>query len=177
VAVVGVENDESLCEMATPPLSSVAIDGEAVGYRAAQLLHQLMRGAQPPREPIYVAPSGIKVRQSSDVVAVDDPLLSLALRFIRDHACRGIKVACVLQAVPISRSALERGMRRALGRSPNAEIQRVKLTRARELLLETDLTLERVAQLSGFPHPQYLSALFKRHFAQTPGDFRHVGRV
>ena len=176
VAVGGVENDESLCETATPPLSSLALNGELVGYTAARILDQLMRGEEPDDVP-PIAPLGVVTRHSSDVVAVDDPDLSRALRFIREHACEGIRVNDVLAAVPLSRSTLERKTRELLGRSPNQEILRVKLNRARTLLQETDLTLEQIARRSGFPHVPYLCEAFKREFDVPPGTYRRTVRT
>ena len=172
VAVVGVENDRSLCETAVPPLSSVDLNGGQVGYRAAQLLDELMRGKRPPKAPTLIEPRGVVTRQSSDVVAIENAELSQALRFIRLHATEGISVADVLEATPISRSALEREMRKLLGRSPNQEILRTKLARVRELLSATDLTLDQIAPRAGFPHPQYMSETFKRQFGKSPGAYR-----
>lgn len=177
VAVVGVENDSSLCDTATPPLSSVDVNGECVGYEAARLLDQMMNGAPKPTEPILIEPRGVVTRQSSDVVAVDQPLLAQSLRFIRAHACDGINVSDLLRAVPVSRSWLEREMRRTLGRSPNQEILRVRLQRVQQLLIETDLTLLQIADRAGFAHQQYLSAAFQREFGASPGAFRRARRV
>ncbi len=172
VAVVGVENDESLCSMSTPPLSSVEFDGVEIGYQAAALLARLMAGEAPPRGPILVKPLGIVTRLSSDVVALENQDLAAAVRFIREHACEGIAVEDVLRAVLVSRSALERQMRRVLGRSPAAEIARVQFNRVCELLTATTLPLTAIAEKAGFKHPQYMAEAFKRRFGQTPGEFR-----
>lgn len=172
VAVVGVENDDSLCTMATPPLSSVPLGGEYVGYEAANLLSQMMRGEPISKQEILLPPPDLVVRQSSDIVAIDDPEISEAASFIRQGAAGGISVDDILKVVPLSRSSLERRMRAALGRSPNAEINRVRLEHVKSLLLETDLSLEQLAPKAGFPHAQYLSQLFKRTFGVTPGQWR-----
>ncbi len=173
VAVVGVENDESLCTMAMPPLSSVHFNAERTGYEAASLLDRLMAGEPPPPGPTLIGPARIVTRQSSDIVAIDDRPVAAALHFIREHACEGITVEDVLNAVPLSRSVLERRMRAAIGRTPKAEIVRMQLNRVKELLSETDLKLEVVARKAGFKHPQYLSAVFKQKFGITPGTFRN----
>lgn len=172
VAVVGVENEQALCTMASPPLSSVRFNPDRIGYEAAALLDRMMRGGSAPRRPILIEPIGIVTRQSSDIIAIDDPLVAQALRFIRQRACEGIGVEDVLDAVPVSRSSLERRMRRVLGRSPKAQILSVRLDRVRQLLGETDLSLSAIAQRTGFKHPQYLSAAFKKSFGQTPGEYR-----
>jgi LacI family transcriptional regulator len=176
VAVVGVENEETLCTMATPPLSSVPLGGERIGYEAAALLSRLMKGRRRPKKPILIAPLDIVVRQSSDTVAVEDPELAQAVQFIRTHACDGASVADVLRAVPLSRSLLERKMRLAIGRSPHAEIMRLRLARVKQLLRSTDLSLAQIARRAGFEHSQYMAELFKRKFGQTPGAYRAACR-
>lgn len=176
VAVVGVENDESLCAMASPPLSSMALNTERIGYTAAELLARLMRGRRVPQR-VFIAPLGVVTRHSSDVVAIEDEELAAALRFIRQNACAGISVDDVLKALPLSRSKLERGLRQLLGRSPNTEIRRVQLRHVQQLLLETDLTLAAIAARTGFPHVQYLCTAFKKLFGQTPGQCRAAGQL
>ena len=171
-AVVGVENDQTMCTMASPPLSSVRMNGERIGYEAARLLEKLMSGGTAPRRPILIEPLGVVTRQSSDTIAVEDKALALALRFMREHACDGITVEDVLAAVPMSRSTLERRMRAIVGRSPKHEILRVQLGRVEHLMFHTNLPLDVIATKSGFRHPQYLHAVFKRHFGQAPGAFR-----
>lgn len=172
LAVLGVENDESLCTMATPGLSSVALDTQRTGFVAAELLARLMRGKRRSAAPTLIEPLGIVTRQSSDVVAVEDELLAQALRYIREHACEGINVDDVLRTTPVSRSKLERDLRKLLGRSPNAEIRRVQLREVQRLLLETDLNLTAIAGRTGFAHVQYLCESFKKLFGQTPGEWR-----
>lgn len=170
-AVVGVENDDALCAMATPPLSSVALDTERIGYTAAELLDGLMRGRKAPAR-TSIPPLGIITRQSSDVVAIEDPLLAQALQYIRQHACEGISVDDVLRHAPLSRSKLERDLRELLGRSPNAEIRRVQVQHAQRLLVETDLSLAQIADRTGFRYVQYLCETFKKQTGQTPGEYR-----
>ena len=147
-----------------------------MGFAAAELLNHMMQGKRPPNGPTLIAPLGVVVRQSSDVVAIEDAAVSAAVRFIREHATRGIGVDDVLKAVHISRSSLERRMRRLLGRSPNAEINRVRLDHVQKLLAETDLPLEVIAHKSGFLYQQYLAELFKRTFGESPGTWRRRHR-
>ncbi len=172
VAVIGVDNDELLCELCDPPLSSVIPNAERVGYEAAELLDQLMDGQKPERGLRLVEPLGIATRQSTDVYAIDDPDVAAAVRFIREHACEGISVDDVLRQVPLSRSMLERRFRKYLRRSPQREIRNVQIKRIKQLLAETDLTLEQIAQLAGFVHPEYMSVVFKREVGSTPGQYR-----
>jgi len=171
-AVVGVDNDEPLCEICDPPLSSVEPDHFGVGYRGAQLLDQLMSGKPAPDGPIFVPPLGVVTRLSSDVLAVDDPMLVRSLSFIRRHACDGISVDDVLAQVPLSRSTLQRRFRRHLGRTIHDEICRVRLRRVCELLDSTDLPIDEVAHRAGFVHRQYLGEVFKAQLGMTPAEYR-----
>jgi LacI family transcriptional regulator len=176
VAVVGVENDETLCGMALPPLSSVAFDGERIGYEAAALLDRLMRGEPTPAAPILVPPQGLVVRHSSDVVAIADPQVAAALRYIRQHACHGIGVGNVVRHAGLSRAVLERRMRGAIGRTPGEEIHRVRFAEVQRLLASTDLPLAAIADRCGFEHPQYMAEAFKKLFGVTPGSYRQGRR-
>jgi LacI family transcriptional regulator len=103
---------------------------------------------------------------------MDDRDIAGAIRFIREHACEGIKVEDILSAIPLSRSVLERRFSRILGRSPKEEILRVRLERVKQLLAETAFPLTKVADLAGFEHPEYLSVIFKKKTGQTPGQYR-----
>jgi LacI family transcriptional regulator len=178
VAVIGVDNDEVLCELAGPRMTSVEQDTERIGYQAAELLHRMMQGERDVEAPPPIAPLRVVVRASTDVFALDDRVVAAALRFIRSHASDGIDVADVVQHVGISRTSLERRMQRRLGRSPLAEINRVRLQRVKQLLAETTYTLPEIADLSGFAYSEYMIAFFRRHTNQTPGEYRAalVGR-
>ena len=119
---------------------------------------------------------GVATRQSTDVVAIDDRDIAAALHYIREHACRGLSVAEVVKHNPVSRSTLERQVRKYLGRTPQEEIRHVQIKRVRELLLTTDLPAERIAILCGFEHPEYMHVVFKRITGMTTGDFRRQAK-
>ena len=172
VAVVGVDNDEPLCEICNPPLSSVVPDHRRVGYEGAALLDRLMQGEPVPETSVYVPPTGLATRMSTDVLAIDDAHVAAAVRFIREYACDGIDIDDVVQHVPLSRSTLQRRFRKVLGRTLHDEILRVRLRRAQQLLEETDLPIEQVADKSGFAHRQYLGEVFKAKFGETLAAYR-----
>jgi LacI family transcriptional regulator len=172
IAVLGVNNDTTRCELSHPPLSSVAPDAFRSGYLAAELLDRLMQGGQPPTLDQRVAPRGVVVRPSTDMLAIADRTVVAALGCIREHACAGLTVNELLPQVAASRSQLERKFRRLLGRTPQAEIRRVQLAKIRQLLLETDFPLKRIAQLTGFTHVEYMCVLYKRLTGEAPGGFR-----
>ncbi len=172
IAVIGVDNDELLCELAFPPLSSVMPNARRAGYEAAALLDRMMRGERVPPTETRIEPLGICPRQSTDVLAIDDPQIAQALRFVREHACDPIDVGDLLRVVPLSRRILEARFRRLLNHSPHTEILNVRLNRVKQLLADTDLSLEEIAARTGFAHPEYLSVTFKRETGETPRDFR-----
>jgi LacI family transcriptional regulator, galactose operon repressor len=172
VAVVGVDDDELLCELSDPPLSSVVPDTRRAGWVAAELLSGWMAGRRPRRAGHRIPPLGVTTRRSTDMLAVEDPELAAALRFIADHACRGITVQDVLNQVPLSRRVLESRFQRVLGRTPHDEILRAQLERAKQLLVQRHLTLAAVAHQAGFRSGEYLGAVFKRELGLTPGEYR-----
>lgn len=172
LAVIGVDDDSVLCNLCHPPLSSIVPNAQRVGYEAAALLDRMMSGQTPPTEPLLIPPMGVTIRQSTDVLAIDDPIVAAAVRFIRERACQGCGMKDLLRHVPMSRSLLERRFRQHLGRSPQAEIRAVQLKRVKQLLAESDLSLDQIAGLAGYAHPEYMSVVFKRETGQTPGQYR-----
>jgi len=176
VAVIGVDNDEMICDLTDPPLSSVEQGAQRMGYQAAALLDRLMSGKTTRQLRFVVEPEGVVPRRSTDTLAIDDPEVALAMRFIRDRACEGIHIDDVVGAVGPSRSTVERRFKAVVGRTIHAEIDRVRLERARELITTTDLPLKRVATLAGFKYVQYLTKLFRERLGQTPAAFRKRAR-
>jgi LacI family transcriptional regulator len=172
VAVIGVDNDEVLCNLCNPPLSSIIPDPESIGYVAAEWLDRMMQGEAPAISTKEIAPQGIAIRQSSDAFAVADPVLANALRFIRERACEGLTVQELLEHLCVSRSWLERNFRKVMNRSPQAAIRLAQIKRCKELLRTTSLPLEKIARLTGFEHPEYMSVVFKRETGDTPGQYR-----
>ncbi|MGA2018759.1 MAG: XylR family transcriptional regulator [Opitutaceae bacterium] len=172
VAILGVNNDAVRCDLSDPALSSVAPNAFQSGFRAATLLRELLLGQVPRMLDQRVEPIGVVTRHSTDVLAVDDRNVVAAMSFIREEACHGITVEQVLQHAHVSRSQLERKFRQHIGRSPQAEIRRVQLKKIRQLLLETDFPLKRIAELTGFEHMEYMCVLFKRLTGESPGIYR-----
>jgi LacI family transcriptional regulator len=176
VAVIGVDNETLACEMANPPLSSVIPDCRRIGYEAAQMLDRLIKGDRPSASRRSIAPRGIAIRQSTDVTAIDDPLVAEAMRFIREHACDGIQIADILEHVTTSRSVLQRRFRKVLRRTIHDTIAGIKLQRVKQLLIETDLSLADAARRAGYVHVEYLSAAFRQATGSSPGAYRKEHR-
>jgi LacI family transcriptional regulator len=172
IAVIGADNDDVLCNLSDPPLSSVVPDTERIGYESAVLLAQMMDGKRAAPTEILVKPSGIITRHSTEVLAIEDQQIAAAARFIREHACNGIDVSDVLRVVPMSRSTMDRRFMRFLGRSPKDEILRVRLNRVKQLLMETDFSLSQIAEKVGLDHVEHLSRIFKIRTGMNPSAFR-----
>lgn len=172
IAVIGVDDDDAICLLSDPPLSSVKPDAEQVGYRAAEILDAMIRGQPGSLGPHYIAPVAVVQRLSTQVDAVEDREIALACRFIREHACDGIDVSHVANTTLLSRRQLERRFRQSLGRTLHGEITLAQVARVKQLLCETHMTLEQIAASTGFSHRERLNAVFKRVTSQTPGDYR-----
>jgi LacI family transcriptional regulator len=172
VAVVGVDDDELLCELSDPTLSSVALNTEQAGYAAAALLDGLMAGRIQQSRRILVDPVRVVTRRSTDTRATEDHVLGRAVRFIQDNVVRPIGVDDVVHHVGCSRRTLELRFQQILGRSINCEIQQIRIERAENLLTETDLSVTQIADALGFGSSNYMIRLFRRTIGQTPVEYR-----
>jgi LacI family transcriptional regulator len=172
VAILGVENDEVSCFEAHPPLSSIRLPLQGEGWRAAELLHHLLKGGRPPNRPIYLKPEGVVTRQSSNILAIEDPRLAAALRHIRERAGRGLGVDEVARACGMNRRLLERRFRGVLNCSPFQEIRRVQIEQAKALLRDTDRKIDAIADEIGFGGRARFSVEFTRKVGVSPGAYR-----
>jgi len=176
VAVLGVDNDELLCELSDPPLSSVALNVIGGGFEAAALLDKMMRGRVRKPRRLWVEPLRVVSRQSTDIMALEDREVGEALRFIHDNVAANIGVADVASAVQMSRRTLEIRFQQAISRTIHAEIQRVRLERAQRLLLESDMAMPQVAASAGYGSAAYLSQVFRKELGITPVQYRREKR-
>jgi LacI family transcriptional regulator len=172
VAVLGVDNDEMLCQLSNPALSSIEQGARQIGYDAAVLLDRMMQGAKPRRQHYIIAPIGIVTRRSTDVLAIEDSITTDAMTFIRSHAYTGIKVADVVRASPVSRSTLESRFKATVGSSIHAVIRKIQLDQARHLLTETNLAIKEIAANTGFRSVQHMTSLFGESFGQSPAKYK-----
>ena len=177
IAVIGVDNDELICELTDPPLTSVEHDTYQIGYKAAELLESMMRGNQPSSLRTLINPLGILLRRSTEVFAVEDEEVAIAIRLIRDNARNGLSVSELASQLNMSRSTLDRRFAKSIGRSPKTEINRVLLNTVKQLLIDTDYNLPVVAKMAGFEYVEYMCTLFKEKTGITPGDYRKLYQV
>lgn len=165
VAILGVDNDEVLCDLVHPPLSSVAIPWDRMGAAAADLADLALRGEPTPADPVLIPPTGVAARRSTDILAIADPDVAAAVTYIREHALLGtVRIEDILRVVPVGRHRLHRAFQRDLGRTIMGEVRRVRVDHAKKLLVGTDHTLAEVAKRSGFPNHRKLNQAF---LAQT----------
>jgi LacI family transcriptional regulator len=177
VAVIGVDNDELLCELADPPLSSVAMNTQQGGYRTASLLDQLMRRRIRKPKRLMVEALHVVTRRSTDIIAIEDRCVAAALNFIHQQAGHPLQIDDVVRHVAVSRRALEIRFRATLGRTILSEIQRIRLQRAKRLLAESDLPLPVVAESAGFGTPSYMVQIFRDRVGMTPAKYRRQVRT
>ena len=176
IAILGVDDDPLLCQLATPPLSSIIPDSEGAGYAAAEQLDAIMSGKKIQRLKTLLPPLGIATRQSTDTLAVDDQNVSKAAHYILAHACNGIQVGDVVEQTKLTRRTLETRFKKVLNKTPHELITITRLSKAERLLRETALTLDQIAGRCGLEYPEYLSVLFRKHRNMTPGEFRQQRR-
>jgi LacI family transcriptional regulator len=176
LAILGVDNEDILCELASPSLSSVMLDCEAIGYRAAELLDGIFEGSEPRAEGAVVPPREIIERESTRVFACGDELVARAVTIIRARAHQGIGVADLLGSIPASRRSLETRFRAAMGRSIHEEIVRSRIAYSKRLLRDGDETIDAVAERSGFGSAQRFHEAFRRSEGLAPGTWRRQNR-
>ena len=176
IAVLSGTDDELLCELLPVPVSAILVAAEQIGQQAARRLDQLMRRRRSLVKSEVIAPLGIITRQSTNTLAVQSPVLVKALNFIRNHSTQALQVKDVARHAGVSRRVLERLFNETLGRAPAMEMRRVRLERAKELLLKTSLPIPEVAESAGFGSPEYFAYAFSAEFGLPPRNFRNQQR-
>jgi LacI family transcriptional regulator len=171
VAVVGVDNDDLLCELSDPPLSSVALDTRRAGYEAAELLDELMQGRFSGTRRILVRPMGVVARRSTQGFALEDREVATALRFIHDNAGQPIGVSDVVRHVALSRRTLELCFHRVLGRTIHDELIGCRLRRAKLLLRDTTRSVAEVASAAGFGSSCHMYRVFRKYLGCPPSEW------
>lgn len=172
IAVIGVDDDELVCELSDPPLSSVALNTEKAGFEAAHALAKMIAKKQTNFERIVVHPLHVVKRRSTGVYAIDDPEVAAAVNFINQHANSLIQVSDVAKISGLSRRTLHNRFRQALGRSVNEEIKRIRIQQISRMLSDTNMPIGAIASIMGYPGPEKLIRYFQRETGATPLAFR-----
>ena len=172
VAIMGVDNDALVCDLCSPPLSSVALSLEKAGYESAALLDRMMTGKLDKASHIHIEPTHIVARQSTDILAVEDAEVAKAIRFIRQHAKTNINVQEVVHRVSLSRRVLEKRFRQILGKSIHEEIRCARVELLVKMLSETQMSISEIAQALDFDDVTHLSRYFRKEKGLSPLQYR-----
>jgi LacI family transcriptional regulator len=172
IGVVSVDNDELLDSLLVPTLTSIDPAADVIGYRAASLVRDMLRGEPAPPQPILIPPRQVIQRQSTQPVITGDESLARAISFIRENAHRPISVKEAAEEGLLSRRVLERRFRQRLGRSPSNEIRRVKIERAKSLLTTSNINLKQIAGAVGYREYRNFATAFRREVGLSPGEYR-----
>jgi LacI family transcriptional regulator len=180
IGVLGTSNDDIVCRLLSPPLSSIELNPQEVGYKAAWLLDAKMRAQRGDKAArkrlktlILVPPSGVVMRESSDRIAIIDPELDQAVKIIARDAVHGLTVAQLAEEMLVSRSTLERRFREFFGCSPAQEINRIRIEQAKVLLRDTAWPIATIGQKTGFASPENFVRFFRRLVGKTPRQYRN----
>ncbi len=176
LAIVGSGNEPLICNSPYPSITSIDKNFEEVGYQAAKLLDEMMISGKSSKVAKYCQPQGIVPRQSTDSYASDHPKVALALRYIAESANRRIKVNDVANAVATNRRTLERKFREFTGRTISQEISRMRIERAKRLMMESDLSFKELSAELGYRNSDHFYKSFLRAEGQTPSSFR-IARI
>jgi len=172
IALMGVDNDELLCGLANPTLSSIALNTERAGYQAAALLDRLMSDEKIPYQDIIVQSTHVAQRLSTDILAIEDPQVKKAAKFIKDNATRAISVRDVAESTSLSRREMERRFQKLLGRTIYKQIRRARAAQISKMLTETNLTISKIALSLGFKSVEHIARYFKKEYGISPTQYR-----
>ena len=172
VAVIGVDNDSLICDLCEPPLSSIALNTVEAGFRAAELLNNLMNGEPMHGQEILVSPTHIVKRQSTDILAIDDKNVVLSLKYIRENAKEKLPVNDIVKQTSLSRRALENRFRKYLGRSIMSEVRRIRINLITSMLIETDMSINEISSIFNFTDPEHISRYFRTEKGMGLRQFR-----
>ncbi len=172
VAVVGVDDDDLICDLTNPQISSIALSSEKMGYETAEILDKLIAGKKPKQTAVINHPANVVTRLSTEILAIDDPEVAKAVRFIRDHRRFEITVDDVVEATCLGRRVLENRFRRILKRPIFHEIRRVRVEQVARMLLETTLPVYKIANDLGYSSSEHIARPFRAEMDMSPQEYR-----
>ena len=172
IAILGVDNDQLICDLCNPPLSSIVLNVEKAGYEAAALLDKMMDGEKINNYEIPIRPTHVVSRQSTDILAIDDPDVVAAIRFIHRHTKNVIQVNQIVDVVSLSRRVLEKRFRSIVGHSIHDEIRRVRVEQIIRMMAETEMSVSEIAKNLGFPEVEHISRYFRKEKGMSPLAYR-----
>lgn len=177
IAILGVNNDQTLCNICDPPLSSIALNFKVAGYKAAKLLDRIISGKETMRgQCIDIQPTHVESRGSTDIFAIDDPDIVQALKYIKLNSNKPIQVDEVAAHICVSKRSLQLKFQKALGRSIHEEIVQAHFEVAKAMLVETGLTIDEIARRSGFHYTSNMRRTFRQLTGLLPQKYRQQYR-
>jgi LacI family transcriptional regulator len=176
IAVLGVDNDETVCCWHSPQLSSVRLNFEKAGYEAAKILHEISQGKKVREKQIYIEPIDVIARQSTDILKVEDEIVIKALLFIEKHHRKSIQVNDIAEALLVSRKHLERLFKKNLNRTVLEEINNARIEEISRLLRNTDMPIYKIAEMLKLESSSHMSRFFKNIKKITPTEYRKLYR-
>jgi LacI family transcriptional regulator len=172
IAVLGIDDDELACELTDPPLSSIALHSEKAGYEVAKLLDSLMAGEKMKGQIIYLDPSRVIVRQSTDIMAIEDNDILQAIRYIHEHYKEPITVEDVARETHLSRSYLYKKFMKIMEHSVSDEINKNRINYICKILTETDLPICKITMSLGFTGIEHIARYFQKATGMSPNEYR-----
>jgi LacI family transcriptional regulator len=172
VAVIGANNDELVCGLSYPMLSSVAIPWDAIGALVGESIQGLLNNVRPSSKPILVPPGGVMMRHSANHLAVDDPQLRRAMSYMSDRVQDPISVGQMCDELRVARRSLERKFKEFYRCTPWEMLCRLRVARAKQLLAQTNHPIGRISELCGFNDAERMAVVFKRVTGEAPSSFR-----
>lgn len=172
IAILGVDNDDLLCNISDPSLSSIVLDVENGGYNAGKLLHQLITKEITEPFNIVVNPLIIERRKSTEKYAVSDKNIRTILNYIEKNYANHLSVEELVKQVPLSRRVLEKKFKEETGESLYQYIQNYRIDQFTRLLITTDYSLFEAALQSGFENYKNVSRIFRKYKSLSPAEYR-----
>jgi LacI family transcriptional regulator len=172
VAVIGANNDELVCGLSYPMLSSIPIPWEQLGTLVGEWMQRLLAGEAPPAKPLLVAPGSVVLRHSASHLVVDDPILRRALSYLSEHLGEPVNVGSLCADLRLARRTLERKFREYYRCTPWEMLCRMRVNRAKDLLSGSNQPVARIAELCGFNDAERLAVVFRRVTGQSPTQWR-----
>jgi LacI family transcriptional regulator len=173
IAILGADNNKLICENQAVPLSSVRHDLRTIGYEGAAMLDRLMDGQKLEQRLKLIPPRGIAVRQSTDALAVTDPLIRKLLEYLKTHFKHSIGTAELAEMFGVSRRSLEVRFRESMHSSIREHLIGIRIQEAKRMLNYTNEPIETIAALTGFCHAPHFSNTFKKQEGISPIRYRH----
>ena len=176
VAILGVDNDLAICEVGPVTLSSIPQNFVRIGFEAARMLDGILRNRRKAARTVWISPRDVVVRRSTDVIAVENPHVAAALKYIHSTSPEKVTMKELVGRMPLSRQWLDRLFKAEVGRTASEEIRRVRIARVRHLPLNTEMTMYVIARAAGFGHGENLTRFFRGQMGVSPKRFRAMGR-